>query len=75
MFYLFIVICFIYLLLYVLFIYCYMFYLFIVICIEAAEYCSQLGAIFTETSALTAIGVNELFTNISEFIFIQHDLK
>jgi len=74
-------------LLYVLFIYCYMFYLFIVICfiysllyvlfiyIEAAEYCSQLGAIFTETSALTAIGVNELFTNISEFIFIQHDLK
>ncbi|KAF6037946.1 RAB22A [Bugula neritina] len=33
---------------------------------EAAEYCSQLGAIFTETSALTAIGVNELFTNISQ---------
>ncbi|XP_067948067.1 ras-related protein Rab-22A-like [Watersipora subatra] len=33
---------------------------------EAADYCSQVGAIFIETSALTAAGVNQLFTDISE---------
>lgn len=34
--------------------------------LEAADYCRDIGAIFTETSALNAAGVNQLFTDISK---------
>ena len=33
---------------------------------DAQQYCDEIGAIFLETSALTAAGVNQLFTDISE---------
>jgi len=33
---------------------------------DAKQYCDEIGAIFLETSALTAAGVNELFSDISE---------
>jgi len=39
---------------------------------EAAKYCEEIGAIFLETSALTATGVNKIFTDISEF-YVQSD--
>ena len=35
--------------------------------LDAEDYCSQIGAIFTETSALSAVGVNQLFTDISKY--------
>lgn len=41
------------------------------ILIEAEAYCKDIDAIFLETSALTAVGVNELFTHISEYCPLQ----
>lgn len=43
--------------------------------VDAKQYCDEIGAIFLETSALTASGVNELFTDISEYgvIFLRHN--
>lgn len=35
--------------------------------IDAEAYCKDIDAILLETSALTAVGVNELFTHISEY--------
>ena len=37
---------------------------------DAEEYCREIGAVFTETSALTAAGVTQLFTDISKTTYI-----
>lgn len=35
-------------------------------CLDARKFCDDIGAVFLETSALTAVGVNTLFQQISK---------